>query len=288
MIEIVFLLSLAFIWLLFASFQDIKDNEVANWISLSLIVFALGFRFFYGLFSSAGFGLFYQGLVGVGIFFILGNLFYYSKLFAGGDAKLLIALGAIIPLSESFVQNIFYMLYFLLLFFFAGAFYGIITSLFLLSRNLKGFKKEFKKRFKVMKNVIYLNVFFALFLIVLGLSEISFLFLGVLILAMPFLYLYAKSVDEACCIKSVPVSKLEYGDWLYEDVKIPVKRKSKNKKSKFVRATWEGLSEEDIKLLNKKFKKNKKIKIRQGIAFVPAMLIGFALFVIFFFLTVFF
>ena len=47
------------------------------------------------------FNFFYQGLIGLGIFFVLGNAFYYGRFFAGGDAKLMISLGAILPLSTS-------------------------------------------------------------------------------------------------------------------------------------------------------------------------------------------
>ncbi len=76
MYEVIFLLVLAGIWIAFASVQDLKHREVANWLSFSLIAFAIGFRFFYCLFSggdggSGGFMFFYQGWIGLGIFFIL-------------------------------------------------------------------------------------------------------------------------------------------------------------------------------------------------------------------------
>ena len=86
MIEMIFLICLAFVWIVFASVQDLKSREVANWLNFSLIIFALGFRFFYSLFNN-NFNFLYQGLIGLGIFFVLGNLFYYGRMFAGGDAK---------------------------------------------------------------------------------------------------------------------------------------------------------------------------------------------------------
>jgi Flp pilus assembly protein protease CpaA len=76
MIEVIFLLSLAFIWIVFAVIQDLKSKEIANWLNFSLIIFALGFRFFYPFFNGnntlQGFSFFYQGLLGLGIFFISG------------------------------------------------------------------------------------------------------------------------------------------------------------------------------------------------------------------------
>ncbi|MBU2053223.1 MAG: prepilin peptidase [Nanoarchaeota archaeon] len=103
MYGVIFLIVLGFVWIIFASVQDLKNKEVANWLNFSLIIFALGFRFFYSLFYRGGFSFFYQGLIGLGIFFVLGNLLYYGRMFAGGDAKLMIAMGAVLPFSESFL-----------------------------------------------------------------------------------------------------------------------------------------------------------------------------------------
>ena len=66
----------------------------------------------------AGFGFFCQGIIGLTIFFVLGNLFYYGKVFAGGDAKLMIALGPVLSFSTSFMTNVkvFVIFFFLFLF----------------------------------------------------------------------------------------------------------------------------------------------------------------------------
>ncbi len=100
MYEVIFLWALALIYIIFAVIQDIKTKEIANWINFSLIAFSLGFRFFYSLFNGIDFSFFYNGLIGLGIFFVIGNILYYSKVFAGGDAKLMISLGAILPISS--------------------------------------------------------------------------------------------------------------------------------------------------------------------------------------------
>jgi len=115
MIEVIFLLILAFIWILIATISDIKTTEVPNWLNFSLIIFTLGFRFFYSLFSANNFNFFYQGLIGLGIFFIIENALYYGKMFAGGDAKLMLALGTILPLSINFFTNLEIFLSFLFL-----------------------------------------------------------------------------------------------------------------------------------------------------------------------------
>ena len=131
MILIWFLIVLGIMWLLFATINDFRIREIPNWLSFSLVVFALGARFFFGLFNGAGFGLFYQGLLGLLIFFILANLFYYAKLFAAGDAKLMMSLGAVLPFYSTLTQNIYSYAYFIVIFLFVGSLYGLIFSLFL-------------------------------------------------------------------------------------------------------------------------------------------------------------
>ena len=262
MIEMVFLWVLAVLWVSFAVIQDLKSREVANWLSFSLIIFALGFRFFYSLFVGEDFSFFYQGLIGLGIFFALGNLFYYGRMFAGGDAKLMIALGAILPIYGTLLENFEVFFMFLIVFFFSGAIYSFGVSGALAIKNSKKFKKEFVLQFRKYHKLIYLVMALSLGAMLLGFVEILFLFIGILFFILPYLYVFAKAIDEACMVKEVDVSKLTEGDWLYEDVKLEKKK---------IKAKWDGLSKKDIVEIRKKYK---KIKIKQGIAFTPTFLIS--------------
>tara|TARA_Y100000296_G_scaffold6237_1_gene7664 strand:- start:3201 stop:4058 length:858 start_codon:yes stop_codon:yes gene_type:complete len=270
MFEIIVLSVFALIWLIFASVQDLRTRMVSNWISFSLIIFVLGFRFFYSLFNE-NFTFFYQGLIGLGIFFILGNLLYYGRMFAGGDAKLMIALGVILPFSENLLINIKIFTLFFILFLFVGSFYGLAWSIFLSSKNLKVFKKEFLKQLNKNKKIIYSSVFFAIILIILGFYEILFFYFGILAFIFPYLYIYAKAVDDSCLVKKIKTSDLEEGDWLYNNLKIG---------KKFIKANWHGLNKEQIKKIQKKYK---EIKIRQGIPFVPVFLISFLILIYIYF-----
>ncbi|MEK6912377.1 MAG: A24 family peptidase [Nanoarchaeota archaeon] len=267
MIETIFLFSLALVWMTFAVVQDLRKREIADWLNFSLIVFALGFRFFYSLFSMQGFGFFYQGLIGLGIFFLLGNAFYYGKMFAGGDAKLMIALGAILPLQESFTRNLEFFVIFFIIFLLVGAVYSLLGSLFFSIRNFEQFKKEFRKQFKTHFKASFLVLFFALLLSVVGffLDEIL-VYLAVVVFFIPYVYMYAKAVDESCMIKKTRTSELTEGDWLYKDVRV---------KGKVIKATWDGLAKEQIKQLKKS---QKFVLIRHGIPFSPAFLISFLIF----------
>jgi Flp pilus assembly protein protease CpaA len=265
---IIFLIALGFIWIIFATIQDFKKREVANWINFSLIVFAIGARFFYSLFSNQGFAFFYQGLIGLGIFFVLGNLFYHTRVFAGGDAKLMMAMGVILPFSNDFLINLKIYAIFFCVFFITGAIYGLVYSLILALRNIEVFKKEFSRQFKLNKKFIYISSAISLFVLCLGFLENIFIYFGLLTFAFPFLYIYAKAVEKGVMVFFVPVSKLTEGDWLYEDLKVG---------KKTIKASWDGLNKWDIREIKKKLK---RVKIKQGIPFIPVFLISFIILVL--------
>lgn len=284
MYEVIFLLTLGGAWILFASVQDLKTREVANWLNFSLIIFALSFRFFYSLFfyENTGFGFFSQGLLGLGIFFIIGNLFYYGRVFAGGDAKLMIALGPVLALSKTFFGNVKIFVLFFILFLFSGAIYGLIFSIILSARNFKKFKKEFFFQFNNNKKISFLFMLAGLLFMVSGMVyEKLLLIIGVFAFLFPYFYTYAKAVDEASMIKLTKIEKLTEGDWLYRDLVLPLNKKSKRK---IIKARWDGLSKKDIEDIRRAYGKGKKIEIRNGIAFVPVFLISFLIFALIFYL----
>ena len=271
-VEVIFLLVLAFIWILVAAIQDLKYREVANWLNFSLIIFALAFRFFYSLFNSGGFGFFIQGVVGLGVFVIIAHIFYYSRLFAGGDAKLLMALGAILPFSNEFYSNLSIMLVFLVLLLTTGSVYGFIYGTTLAVLHSKSFYKEAKKQLYKFKKLFFVSCVFAvlwfLFMVIFNLPE--FLILSLIFILIPLFFIFGKSIENSCLVKPVKTSELKEGDWLYEDLRI---------KGRKIKSSWEGLSIKDINYL-KKHTRGKKILIKYGIPFVPAFLFAFILFIV--------
>jgi Flp pilus assembly protein protease CpaA len=267
MYEVIFLWVLALAYIIFAVVQDFKTREIANWITFSLAIFAIVFRFFYSLFEKNDFSFFFQGLIGFAIFFALGNLFYYSRVFAGGDAKLMIALGAILPISEIFSINFFNFVTFLLIFLFSGFAYILIASIILCIRNFKSFRKEFLSQLKRNKIISLLFNIIGIAFFILGIFFPTLLTIGFLILFIFYMYLFSKSIDEVCMIKNIPSIHLREGDWLYSDVHI-----GKN----VIKASWDGLTKQEISQIKKKYDKT---KIRQGIPFSPNFLIAFAIFI---------
>ena len=269
--EVMFLIVLGLVWLVFASIEDIRTKEVADWLNFSLIIFILGFRFFYSLFELESFMFFYQGLVWFGIFFVLAHLFYYSRMFGGGDAKLMYAFGPLIAFSESFSVNWKIAASFILIFFLVGAVYGLIGTVILMFRNFKRFKKQFAKQFKKFNKLALVVMVLALILMGFGFSLMrEFFYLGVLLFIMPLLFIFSKAIAEAEMVKSILVGKLREGDLLYADVKVG---------KSVVKMSWEGLEKDEIEKIRRY---HKKVKIREGLAYVPVFLISFLVLIYFF------
>jgi len=265
MTELYFLFALAILWTTFAAIQDIKTREVSNWLNFSLIAFALAYRAFYSI-SNKNPQFFLLGLYGFIIFFILAHVFYYGRAFAGGDAKLLMGLGIILPYTS--YKSLFTLsITFIFLLFLVGAIYSIIYSTFIVAKNKEKFIKTFKKYFR--KNPILISISLISFLIFLSLSYfIPLLLPFAIILLIPSLFIYTKSLDK-CMIKYLPPNKLTEGDWILNDIKVG---------KKTIKKTVHGLSAQDIKLLKKH---NKKILVKDGVPFVPAFLISLLIMVFF-------
>src|SRR3989344_1726221 len=103
--EYSFLIFIAFVWIIGAILQDLRRREVDNIWNFSLIGIALAHRFAFSVYTT-NYWFFLNGIFGFFIFLAIANILYYSRVFAGGDAKLLIALGAVLPLSFDWFSNL--------------------------------------------------------------------------------------------------------------------------------------------------------------------------------------
>ncbi|MFA6023006.1 MAG: A24 family peptidase [Candidatus Pacearchaeota archaeon] len=260
-----FLIILALIWLTFAVVQDFRQREIANWLNFSLIIFALAARLFYSIFTN-NFNYFFFGLYGLLVFFILGNLFYYMRLFAGGDAKLLIALGTILPFANNFYENTLIFFVFTIGLLFAGAIYTLCYSFGLVLINRQRFVKEFRKQANKIKTTIIVLLISAVAIVIISilLNNIILSLIALLIFVTPFLYLYTKSVEQSYMMVYTSPTKVTIGDWIAETIHVG------NVK---IEPYWEGLNEEQVELIKKHYKK--KILIKQGVPFSPSFLISF-------------
>jgi len=268
------LFGVAFVWIVAATFVDIKKREVPDWLSYSLIGFGFGARGIYALI--------YSDYINLGLsvlYFLIATLFalfmYYTKQWGGGDSKLLMGLGIIIGNIKFEFLN--YQIPFLLLIIFSiflfGGVYSLIYSVVLAIIHRNNFLKEFRK----IKVRYFISIFILgliLFLVSLFLPrsvKIFGIFLSLIFVFLSYLILFVKAVENSCMYKFTDTSKLVPGDWLAEDVIVKKKVICSSKKI--------GLDENDIKLL-KKFK-IRKVLVKEGIPFVPGFLMGFVFAVIY-------
>lgn len=257
--EYYFLFAVALLWTLFAVVQDLRKREVANWLNFSLIAIALGYRGFYAAYTG-NLWFFLFGLIGFGLFFVLAMGFYYSKVFAGGDAKLLMGLGAVLPFT-SFRGLLIGGIGFILALFLIGAIYSLIYSVPLAYINRKKFASEFYRKLRDSKIIIAVSLILILILILTTAFQGYIIALVLLLLMVPFLYAYVMSLQK-CMQRFVFPESLTEGDWIVSDVKVG---------SKIIKKTVHGLSIKDIEILRKA---KKKVLIEEGIPFTPAFLLA--------------
>lgn len=260
-----FLFSVFLIGIIIACIQDLKRREVDNFVNFSLLIFGISYWIFYSVFMRQ-YGLFLSlGLV-LAVVFLVENLFYYSKVFAGGDSKLLLGLTGLFVASSLLGSMINIGIYVLLLML-VGSVYGLIYGGVLFVFRFKKTKKVFISYLRKMKFILFILIGVLLFIA--GYFQFLFFILGLMIILYPFLYAFAKSVEDCCMIKEVYSKDLTEGDWLNKSVKY---------KGKKIEPYWEGLTKEQVRFL--RGYKN-KVEIKQGIPFVPAFLFAFILYWLF-------
>lgn len=265
-----FLFWLYFFGILIACFQDLKRREVDNWLNLFLGVSGLIYVLYMSIFTKS-IDLAIYSMISFAIMFIVMNIFYYARVFAGGDAKLLFAM------SPLFVGiGIFALLknigVFLILLMFSGSVYGLFYSGLVYSKNKKDSNREMKKiyeKVKFVKPLLFLGLIVSLIGGILYVVNFDLWLLvvlsGGLIFLFPVLYMFSKSLEKVSMTKEVSGWSLREGDWLVHDVRVP---------GKIIKSSWDGLTKEDLKLLRNK----KKVKIKEGLPFVPAFLIALILY----------
>jgi len=253
-----FLFWLFLIGIIVASLQDLKRREVDNWLNLFLLIAGFVFIFYRAIFEG-DISLIFQAGFTLVIMFGFMNLFYYGRVFAGGDAKLLVAM-TVFFVGANFNLTLINIVVFLLFLMFSGSIYGLIYSVVLYVKNFGEVNEEIKKGF----SNLWIKYVFLMGVVVFVIGYFSFLFFvfGFLVLLLPLLYVFVRGLEVVSMIRVVSGKELREGDWLVKDIKIG---------KKVIKADWDGLSLEDIELL----KNRKKIKIKDGLPFVPAFLIAF-------------
>ena len=194
-----------------------------------------------------------QGLFVYLVMFLLTNLMYYSKFFAGGDANLLFSISALF-VGQTFLISILNIITFLAVLFICGSVYGVIYSLGLYFKNVKRVNVELRKGFKESK----LNFMIVAGLVVSILSFFNILFLpfAVILVLAPPLFVFIRALEKVVLVKKIRGADLRVGDWLRDDVTVGGKK---------IKSSFYGISKEEVELL----KNRKEIYVKDGLPFAP-------------------
>ncbi len=279
--------------LLIASITDFNRREVPDTLSYGFIIL-MSLITAYSLFALKDVNYILNLLASFIVFLLIALFLFYSNLFGGGDAKLLIGLSFSLPLLI-FPFNKYYLLdnlmkspgvSFLIDSLFVGGLYGLGYAFYLAFRHWNKFKKRFDKLIKrhtlsfklfVLSFILSLIITLAILRknsadisLILAFTLLTFsLLLAVVILP---LYVFMKAVDEVVLTRRVSPKKLVEGDWIIKPVK--------DEKGKIIVSNKDnGVSNEQIKKLKELYSKGiiKTVKVKDGIPFVPSILLTYLL-----------
>jgi Flp pilus assembly protein protease CpaA len=270
------LYSTAFVALIVGSITDIKTREVPDWLNFGLIFAGIGVRALYSAFTFEWMFL-ANGLIGLAVFVAVAYIMFYAGLWGGGDSKMLMGLGALIGLPLVFKPLPLLVVFFINVIL-AGAVYGLFYSIGLAVKHRKRFVKEFfnlihnPKILKIRKMALP-GLILLVFLIVFFVKDfiLKWIFFAFIIIAYISFYLifFIKAIELAAMFKYVEPKELTEGDWIAKDYKVDGKKICGPKDL--------GIDKKQIRRLIslKRRGKIKKIKIKQGIPFVPSFLAAF-------------
>jgi|TARA_Y100000034_G_C6819589_1_gene368974 Flp pilus assembly protein protease CpaA len=274
----ILILSLVLIYLIIASISDIITKEIPDFLNYSFIGIGIFIYALKTIISNNNFFLL-SSLITVGSFFILGLLMYYSKQWGGGDSKLLMGVGALLPLYPSLIINNFQLknstflgIDLFLNILIVGAIYTLIYAVYLIIKNKNQFFKKFKeiyseKKIKLFEHsvwtlIIIINII-SFFLSKNNYQRITMLIFSLILLFLIYLIIALKSIENISMYKKISTKKLREGDYITKELK-------HNNKIIF-KPTIHGINKKDIPIIQKYFK---QIEIKEGIAFAPVFLIS--------------
>jgi Flp pilus assembly protein protease CpaA len=261
MFELIFL-AVALLGSGLAAAWDLKTTEIPDEIPHAMIALAV-ILFSIQSVIEHNYWPILNSLIAGGSLLGLGFLMYYFGQWGGGDAKILAAIGFLIPTFSS--QLLFpFPLSYLINVFLVGAVYMIFYAFVIAALNKK-IIFQFFKDVKASTNAVLIGSI-ALFIFFLGINwylinsfQIGFDLTSAIqnsiiplfvTLGLFLLWRFAKAVEDVGFKKKIPVSKLKVGDVLLES------------------KVWEGITEKQLRKIKKSGKKT--VVIKEGIRFAPS------------------
>ena len=263
-----------------ASVSDIRTREVPDWLSFSLIFFAVGYAAMLSVYHGTS-GFIVNSLIGLFIGLGVGMFMFYTGQWGGGDSKLIMGISAIFGFAIPGISRIhgdYELLIFMINALFVGAAYGLTYSFWNAIVHIKSCRDEAKKLLGE-KRIRMARVFLLGFLVLAGAAYFfkpgpdSAIVLGISIAATAIFYAWilVSSVEKVHMIRDVKVSELTEGDWVVNSV-------TKNGKAIFTPSKT-GISLEEIAMLKKNNVRSVTIKI--GIPFIPSFFIAYIITIVF-------
>jgi prepilin signal peptidase PulO-like enzyme (type II secretory pathway) len=153
-----------------------------------------------------------------------------------------------------------------------GAIYGVIYAIILAIKNKEKFIKQFRdinqetkiKSIKTITLLLSFSIFISTWFYFPEQSRHMGGLLALLLLLMPYLMIFLKTIELTCMYKKIKPKNLMEGDWVQGNI-------YKNKKLIYKEDPL-GINKKSINLLIKS--KIKQVVVKEGIPFVPSFLIG--------------
>ncbi len=272
----IIIIILCFIALIIGSYTDIKKREVPDLVNYGFIFLGIGLSILLSIIDN-NWSLLFKHLFGFFVMFVFGALMFYTGQWGGGDAKMLMALGALLGLETSittWLSDIPFLFIFIGLILLVGGIYGLIWGTVIGCQHKKQFLEEVKKRLyePVIRRIKVILIIISLIIIGYSFTLTFYLRLLVLILVLLllisfYLIIFIRIIEELGMIKVIPLNKLTEGDWINKEIKI---------KGKYIAGPKDlGVSREQIEQLKKL--KVKTVEVKYGMPFVPAFLAAFVI-----------
>ncbi len=270
------LVAVVIAWLTVATISDIKTKEVPDWISFTLIAIGLALFTIKSILETSFLPILYS-LGYLGAFFVLANIMYYTKQWGGGDSKLLMGIGATLPVYPAILTNFFnpkitisFPVTILINLVIVGSIYGLLWTIFLIFKHKTAFVKEFKKlnqKKKQLNKTLFFLLIIGMVIIFLATKDNALRIIISTILAVPLITNYlltiTKSTELTSMYKKISTSKLVEGDWIADKIVIDGKTIYSPKSP--------GVTNKQIGIIKKH---KKEVTVKEGVAFIPAFLVA--------------